>query len=96
MKKIYLVMLSGVLLCSAVPAFAEAPTDNMPPAHEQKNQVPDTTKNGDYLEPQSNNNGTKASGDRSGNSSRPGNMQKSKRFQQSPAEGGTDVNQNKR
>ena len=98
MKKLLLMLLASMLVCS-VPMATAAPQDNAPPAHQQKNQVPDTNQNGNYLEPQQdNNNDTKGSANTqqqnsTNKPSKAGNMEKSKRFHQKPDEGGTGVKQ---
>ncbi|WP_275356116.1 hypothetical protein [Methylophilus sp. YYY-1] len=92
-------LIAALLVASSVPSLAadHVSPDATPPAQKQKNQVPDTTKNGHYLEPQQDNNNlppnTKdtASQPQNAQSSKPGNMEKSKRFQQDPKQGGTDV-----
>jgi hypothetical protein len=98
MKKLLPMLLASALVCSVNIATA-APQDNAPPAHQQKNQVPDTTQNGNYLEQQQdNNNDTKGSANTqqqnsTNKPSKAGNMEKSKRFHQKPDEGGTGVKQ---
>lgn len=98
MKKLLSMLLASTLVCSVNIATA-APQDNAPPAHQQKNQVPDTTQNGNYLEQQQdNNNDTKGSANTqqqnsTNKPSKAGNMEKSKRFHQKPDEGGTGVKQ---
>ncbi|WP_231587251.1 MULTISPECIES: hypothetical protein [Methylophilus] len=98
MKKLLPMLLASTLVCSVNIATA-APQDNAPPAHQQKNQVPDTTQNGNYLEQQQdNNNDTKGSANTqqqnsTNKPSKAGNMEKSKRFHQKPDEGGTGVKQ---
>jgi len=98
MKKLLPMLLASTLVCYVHIATA-APQDNAPPAHQQKNQVPDTTQNGNYLEQQQdNNNDTKGSANTqqqnsTNKPSKAGNMEKSKRFHQKPDEGGTGVKQ---
>ncbi len=98
MKKLLPMLLASMLVCSVNIATA-APQDNAPPAHQQKNQVPDTTQNVNYLEQQQdNNNDTKGSANTqqqnsTNKPSKAGNMEKSKRFHQKPDEGGTGVKQ---
>lgn len=98
MRKLFPILLAGLLACSVNDAVA-APQDNAPPAHQQKNQVPDTNQNGNYLEPQQdNNNDTKGSAksqkqNGTNKPSKAGNMEKSKRFHEKPEEGGTGVKQ---
>ena len=100
MKKLLSILLASTFLCSMTVAFA-APPDNAPPAQQQKNQVPDTHQNGDYLEPQPDNNNAATTGNSDtqgrqgvGNKqSKPGNVEKSKRFHEKPQDGGTGVKQ---
>lgn len=97
MNKLLTVLLAGLFMCTTTVAFAaDAPSD-VPPAHQQKKEVPNTTKNGDYLQDQQDNNNGSATNQGSGNKqSKPGsNMEKSKRFHEKPAEGGTNVEQGK-
>lgn len=96
MKKLLAMLFTGVFAFSITSTLAVA-ADAGPPAQQQKNQVPDTHQNGNYLEPQQDNNGgTDATQQKQDNthksSSRPGNIEKSKRFQQKPQDGGTGVN----
>lgn len=95
-------LLSAVALASAVTLSMAAPadqqSDTVPPAHRQKNQVPDSTRNGNYLEPQQDNNNdtiSPAAGNEQPRNqpSKAGNMEKSKRFHEKPADGGTGVKQ---
>jgi hypothetical protein len=86
MNKLLTVLLASVLISPATAVLAaDAPSD-VPPAHQQKKELPDTTKSGDYLQEQPDNN----SGGNAGNKqSKPGNIEKSKRFHEKPADGGT-------
>ncbi len=94
MKKLLFIVLASTLTCSMTAALA-APADTAPPVQQQKNQVPQTPQNGDYLEPQPDNNA--ASSDTQGKSgsdhkqSKPGSLEKSKRFHEKPQDGGTGV-----
>jgi len=98
MKKLLSILLASTLLSAMTVAFA-APPENAPPAQQQKNQVPDSPQNGDYLEPQPDNNNaaTTGSSDAQGKQgsghkqSKPGNLEKSKRFHEKPQDGGTGV-----
>lgn len=93
MKKLLTVLLASAFAFSTGLTVAEA-ADAGPPAQQQKNQVPDTNQNGNYLEAQPDNNGGTNANQKQGTSSKqskPGNMEKSKRFQQDPKQGGTDV-----
>ncbi|WP_235559648.1 MULTISPECIES: hypothetical protein [unclassified Methylophilus] len=101
MNKLLTVLLAGLFMCTTTAAFA-ADTNagagrDVPPAHQQKKEVPNTTKNGDYLqEQQDNNNGNSANQGSGNKQSKPGsNMEKSKRFHEQPADGGTNVQQGK-
>jgi len=69
------------------------PVDGGPPAQTQKDNLPDTTKTGDYLESQPNNAGeteTSTEKDKS-KSSKKTNMKKSKSQTEEPAEGGVEL-----
>jgi len=97
MKQLLSIVLAGSLLCSMC-AIA-APPESVPPAQQQKNQLPDTHQSGDYLEPQPDNNGANSNADVQGKPgsankpSRPGSMEKGKRFHEKPQDGGTGVKQ---
>lgn len=96
MNKLLTVLLAGLLMSTTTAAFAADATADMPPAHQQKKEVPNTTKNGDYLQDQQDNNGSNANQGSGNKQSKPGsNMEKSKRFHEQPAEGGTNVQQGK-
>lgn len=86
---------------SAWAADTAAPT---PPAHQQKQQVPNNTSTGNYLPDQQDNNGAtgdtttnkhgdKAGGNKKGANAKPTNLEKSERFTEQPADGGTNVKQ---
>lgn len=80
--------------------------DMIPPAQVQKNQVPDSTSNGDYLETQPDENGAtsnttnRQTTDKKNSKqmkskskdSNATNLEKSKRMTESPENGGTTVN----
>lgn len=90
MNKLLTALLASVFLCSTTAVFAaDATGGDVPPAHQQKKEVPNTTKNGDYLQDQPDNNSGGNANTQSGN--KPGNMEKSKRFHEEPADGGSDV-----
>jgi hypothetical protein len=93
MNKLLTVLLTSVLISPATAVFAaDAPSD-VPPAHQQKKALPDSTKNGDYLQDQpDNNSGSNANQGSANKQSKPGNIEKSKRFNEKPADGGTGVN----
>lgn len=100
MKKILSILLTAFLSGALTTVWAapdNVAPENVPPAHKQKNQVPDTTHNGDYLERQPNNNnpakGSANQQDTGNQPSKASNMEKSKRFHKDPEQGGTDVNQ---
>lgn len=94
MNKLLTVLLASVFMSSTSAVFAaDATGGDAPPAHQQKKEVPNTTKNGDYLQDQpDNNNGSNATNQSGNKQSKPGNMEKSKRFHEKPSEGGTGVN----
>lgn len=100
MKKLLSILLASTFLCSMTVVFA-APADNAPPAQQQKNQVPDTHQNGDYLEPQPDNNNAAplvTAIRRVGrvvviNSPSRATLKKAKRFHEKPQDGGTGVKQ---
>lgn len=77
--------------------------DVVPPAQIQKNQVPDSTANGNYLEPQPDENGatgntndkqTKKSHKMKSKGAKATNIEKSKNVTEDPTNGGVDVKQN--
>jgi hypothetical protein len=92
-------LLTALLACVfvSVSMGAVAAPDNPPPVHEQKNHVPDSTKNGNYLESQPDNNGSTGSTtghDASGQkNSKASNIEHSKKVKEKPADGGVNVNQ---
>jgi hypothetical protein len=108
MTKLNAILLTASLSLSSVPLFAATVDNNdvVPPAQIQKDQVPNSTSNGNYLEPQPDENGatTNTNGTTNSNAdkqyrkdkkahkgSKPTNLEKSKRFE-SPENGGTTVN----
>ncbi|MDP8567300.1 hypothetical protein [Methylophilus aquaticus] len=96
MKKLLAMLLTGAFACS-IPSTVAMAADDRPPAQQQKNQIPDTPQNGNYLEPQQDHNGgadatQQQQGSQRKSTSSPGNIEKSKRFQQKPQDGGTGVN----
>lgn len=93
MKSVYRLLMSGVLLVLMPTAQAELAVEP-PPVHKQKQDIPDSTKNGNYLEPQDQDtSGTESSreGATSGNA-----KEKSKRFEKDPEHGGTEVKQKRK
>ncbi|WP_223261258.1 hypothetical protein [Methylophilus medardicus] len=95
MKKHLSIVFAGLLMTATTSVWA-APADNVPPTQQQKNQVPDTNQNGNYLEPQADNNNAasdpqsqKQSG--ANKTNKPANVEKSKRFHEKPQDGGTGV-----
>lgn len=95
MNKLLSIMLASVFVCVSSMAVA-APEGAPPPAHQQKNQVPESTGNGNYLEAQPDNSSGNAQQQNQGSGNaqqaKPGGAkEKSKRFQQSPEDGGTGV-----
>jgi hypothetical protein len=94
MNKLLTVLLASVFMSATTAVIAaDATGGEVPPAHQQKKEVPNSTKNGDYLQDQPDNNGSNANQGSGNKQSKPGNLEKSKRFQEKPAEGGTGVNQ---
>lgn len=102
MKKIYVLISAGLMSISSGYVLAgAASTGDVPPAQIQKDQVPNSTENGNYLEPQPDENGatgnTKNKQNQKNTSkkgAKPTNIEKSKRLTEDPASGGTDVKQN--
>ena len=93
MKGFYRLLISGMLLV-LMPSAQAGPAVEAPPVHQQKQDVPDSTKNGNYLEPQDmNTSGPESSRDgaTSGNA-----KEKSKRFEKDPEHGGTEVKQKRK
>jgi hypothetical protein len=85
-------------------SISAEPIDSGPPAQTQKDNPPDSTKNGDYLEPQPDNNGatdsTTSTTEKNkmvkkhknkDKSSKPTNMEKSKKVTEEPEEGGVEL-----
>ena|SRR3954470_19324785 len=105
MKKLYALIAASVLAIPSTQILAAAVDNNdvVPPAQVQKNQVPNSTANGDYLEAQPDENGaTGNTSDKQNQKSHQGknkgakatNIEKSKRLTESPENGGTNVKQN--
>lgn len=70
------------------------PTDVTPPTQIQKDKVPDSTSNGNYLEPQPDENGAtteNSSGKHQKKGSKPTNIEKSKKVTEPPENGGAKV-----
>ncbi|MDI1309656.1 MAG: hypothetical protein PSV17_09525 [Methylotenera sp.] len=101
-KLLAIVLLTlGSVSTGQVLAAETTNTDVVPPAHIQKNEVPDSTANGNYLEPQPDENGattnTTDKQKRIQMNSKPKgsnatNLEKSKRLTETPEDGGTKVN----
>ncbi|SNR71627.1 hypothetical protein SAMN05192560_0683 [Methylobacillus rhizosphaerae] len=84
-------LLSMSMIVLAPATYAADTAVDAPPVHQQKQDMPDSTEHGDYLEPQDQSTQGEESS-RDGASS--GNAQeKSKRFEQEPEQGGTEVHQ---
>ena len=90
MNKLLSTMLACVFASASSLAIA-APEVPPPPAHQQKNQVPDSTDHGNYLKAQPDNNaGSAGDNQRSGDpKAHPAAKEKSKRFNEKPEDGGT-------
>jgi len=79
-------------------APSDVPTSEAPPAQMQKDKVPDSTTNGNYLEPQPDVNGVPldpanpqdSANKGKKNSSKPSNLEKNKKLKD-PADGGVQV-----
>ncbi len=101
MNKLSSIIAAVIIACSSIHVNA-APTDDAPPAQKQKDQVPDSTANGNYLEPQPDENGatqdtsTKhaTSHTKKSKGSKPTNLEKSKKVTEQPENGGVNVNSN--
>lgn len=110
MTKLHAIALAAIVSFSACPVMAAAVDNNdvVPPAQVQKNQVPDSTANGNYLETQPDENGATGSTTDKQNSTmnkhnyksgknkkgaKATNVEKSKRFTDTPENGGTEVKQ---
>jgi hypothetical protein len=80
-------------------SISAEPIDSGPPAQTQKDNPPDSTKSGDFLEPQPDNNGATDSTTEKNKmvkkhkdkSSKPTNMEKSKKVTEEPEEGGVEL-----
>jgi hypothetical protein len=101
MKKLYLLALVAFFTLSTSVVIAE-PVDSGPPAQQQKDVVPDSTSNGNYLEPQPDENGANNTGNQNQTpdkkskkhrkaASKPTNLEKGKSHTESPDEGGVVV-----
>jgi len=94
MKKLVLIICASVLSLSSY-ALLAAPVDNAPPVQQQKDQVPDSTNNGNYLENQPDNNGATDTTKKktSSDPTKASNIEKSKKVKEKPENGGINVNQ---
>ncbi len=95
MYKIFTLVVLTVLGFSFGSLYAATPSDTTPSAQSQKDKVPNSTSNGNYLEPQPDENGATSQGRADKHQlkeSRPNNMEKSKRLTEPPESGGTKVN----
>ncbi len=62
MNKLHTLVAATFITFSAAQAYAapaDVPASEVPPAHIQKDQVPNSTENGNYLEPQATEDGAK-------------------------------------
>lgn len=92
MNKIFTGIAIGLLTFSSWQINA-APKDEAPPAQLQKDKVPNSTSNGNYLEPQPDENGAATNNaSKSNKGVKPGNIEKSKKVTEPPEKGGTKVN----
>lgn len=105
MNKLYALIAATLISIPSAQVMAAAVDNNdvVPPAQVQKNQVPDSTANGNYLEPQPDENGATSnttdkqaqkSHKAKSKGSKATNIEKSKRLTETPENGGTDVKQN--
>lgn len=97
MKGFYSMLMSAFLVILMPHAYAADPTGDTPPAHKQKNTVPDSPASGNYLEPQQQGTTEGSSSESLKDGAVPTNAkEKSQRFKNEPEQGGTDVNQKQR
>lgn len=109
MNKLYALIAATFIAVPSGQVMAAAVDNNdvVPPAQIQKNQVPDSTKNGNYLEPQPDENGATGSttdkqpdkqAQKSHKAKSKGakatNIEKSKKVTEPPESGGVEVKQN--
>jgi len=94
MNRLISIILVSVLSLSAYPLMA-ATVDDGPPVQQQKDQVPDSTRNGNYLESQPDNNGATDTSKKkaSSNPTKASNIEKSKKVKEKPENGGINVNE---
>lgn len=102
MNKPYVLITAILIAIPSAHVFATEMNskDATPPAQMERNTAPDSTKNGDYLEPQPDENGAlsntkdkhsqKKHKDKSKNA-KPSNIEKSKKVTEDPDNGGMDV-----
>ncbi len=106
MNKLYALITATFIAIPSSQVMAAAVDNNdvVPPAQIQKNQVPDSTSNGNYLEPQPDENGATAnttdkqmdkqaqkSHKAKSKGAKATNIEKSKRMTETPENGGTEV-----
>lgn len=105
MKKLYALITAALISVPSAQVMAAAVDNNdvVPPVQEQKNQVPNSTSNGNYLEPQPDENGaTGNTTDKQSHKSHKAkskgakatNVEKSKKVTEPPESGGVDVKPN--
>jgi hypothetical protein len=93
MKKLISIIFVSVLSLSSYSLMAAGTSDG-PPAQQQKDQVPDSTKNGNYLESQPDNNGATEATKKKGqsNPAKASNVEKGKKVKEKPENGGMNIN----
>lgn len=107
MNKLYALIAATFIAIPSSQVMAAAVDNNdvVPPAQIQKNQVPDSTANGNYLEPQPDENGAtgnttdkqtdkQKSHKAKSKGAKATNIEKSKKVTETPDNGGVDVKQN--
>ena len=91
MKKLLTIIATTLFSLASIHPMA-APVDEGPPAQIQKDTVPDTTKNGNYLEPQPLENQDVKQNDRKADTKNSKVKPKGKNVTNKPENGGVEVN----
>jgi len=92
MNKFLIATVAALFSLTSIQAIS-APVDDGPPAQVQKDAVPDSTKNGNYLEPQPGDTAPDAQKADSKKHDSKKSKSKGKNVTDKPADGGVDVNQ---
>lgn len=93
MKKLHLLVLLPMFVFTAQTAVAD-PVDSGPPAQQQKDNVPDSTSSGNYLEDEAGatvNGDTAKAVDKKAKKSKTNNLEKGKSHNKDPEKGGVEV-----